>query len=161
MTENKDFTIPEGDSYTTPLAKERIKRAKRRMRRRRAPKSKAFRTAISLLVLILVFLLAFSVGSWLSKLIFSSPEEKNPEVQESISIANLQNKLSELTETNKALTEANKKLTEEKDFYKSRSDEYEKRFGPLTDFQYTSPRTSSENSPTTEAFASESTPPEG
>ena len=166
MTDNKDFLNNE-DSYSTPLAQERAKRAKRRINRRKDPKNKAIRLTVSLLVVLLVFLIAFSIGSFISKLIFSAPEGTAPESQDNTSTFKLQNALNDMTEYNKKLEDdvtrlekEKKEIAEERDYFEARAKKYEEKFGALEDLFPAETETTEEESQSPEAFATEPVPPD-
>ncbi len=121
MTDNKDYTEV-FDSPASPLAREHAKRAVRRVKRRKKGVSKATRYTVSILAVILVFFLAFSVGSWIIKLFSAPPVTEETPAEDTVTV--LQKRLDELTSKNQALSEEIEEL-------KIILDKYNELYGPL------------------------------
>ena len=77
----------------------------------------------AILVIILVFFVAYSVGSWIIKN-FSSSNDANTENETEDPVTTLQKRLDELTNENKMLTEEIKEL-------QSKVDKYNALYGPI------------------------------
>lgn len=77
----------------------------------------------AILVIILVFFVAYSVGSWIIKNV-SSSNDANTEKETEDPVTTLQKRLDELTNENKMLTEEIKEL-------QSKIDKYNALYGPI------------------------------
>ena len=117
MAENKNSR--QEATGSTPLAQEY---AKRRRRRKKRP-SKAVRYFAAIPVIILVFFVAYSVGSWIIKNVSSAPED-NVNAESDDPVTTLQKRLDELTNENKMLTEEIREL-------QGKIDKYNALYGPL------------------------------
>lgn len=107
---------------STPLAAEH---ARRRRKRKRGP-SRAVRYFAAILVIILVFFVAYSIGSWLIKNALTPNTPDEDEVSDD-PVITLQKRLDELTNENKLLSEEIKEL-------QSKIDRYNTLYGPLDAF---------------------------
>ena len=138
MTDKNNDVTEVFDPVRTPLAKEHSRRAARRSKSRKKNVSKATRYTVSVLAVLLIFFLAFMIGSFIIKLIFSGNPTTEEKPEDSTSI--LQMRLDELTAKCSALEEDIKEL-------QGQLDRYNELYGPLdsqgnTDPQAQSPETS-------------------
>lgn len=117
MAENR--TSNQTPSGSTPLAQEY---AKRRRRKRKRP-SKAMRYFAAILVIILVFFVAYSIGSWIIKNV-SSQSDAGTENEAEDPVTTLQKRLDELTSENRMLTEEIREL-------QGKVDKYNALYGPI------------------------------
>lgn len=111
--EVKKSTMQSYDKEEFSVPKEQIRRKKRRKKR----PSKAIRYISAILVIVLVFFIAYSIGSWL---IGNFDSETNEEVNKTEdAITQLQKRLDELTSENKLLNEEIRELQTKIDIYNS------------------------------------------
>lgn len=149
MTDNKNYTeVFEAQSAHPTSSRERAMRASRRVKRRKKGVSKLTRYAVSALIMILVFLLAFYAGSLMIK-IFNPPAPSQE--TEDDPITTLQKRLDELTSENRALTEDINEL-------KAKLDKYNEIYGPIDSQMNPSENTNTntDSSDSSEPFAPES-----
>lgn len=119
MVENKTPRTENYQSGQSPLAREH---ARRRRKKRRGP-SKAVRYIAAVLTVILVFFLAYSVGSWMIKN-FSMAKNTTEDQSEDDPVTTLQKRLDELTAENKMLSGEIKEL-------QAKVDKYNALYGPI------------------------------
>lgn len=119
MAENKTTRTENYQSGQTPLAREH---ARRRRKKRRRP-SKAVRYTAAVLTIILVFFVAYSIGSWAIKN-FSSSKNTTEDQTEDDPVTTLQKRLDELNAENKMLSGEIKEL-------QAKVDKYNALYGPI------------------------------
>lgn len=119
MVENKTPKTENYQSGQTPLAREH---ARRRRKKRRGP-SKAVRYTAAVLTVILVFFVAYSIGSWAIRN-FSSSKKAAEDQPEDDPVTTLQKRLDELTTENKMLSGEIKEL-------QAKVDKYNALYGPI------------------------------
>lgn len=119
MVENKTPKTENYQSGQTPLAREH---ARRRRKKRRGP-SKAVRYTAAVLTVILVFFVAYSIGSWAIRN-FSSSKKAAEDQPEEDPVTTLQKRLDELTTENKMLSGEIKEL-------QAKVDKYNALYGPI------------------------------
>ena len=135
---NKNYTEV-FEPQTSALAREHAKRAARRVKHRNKRVSKFTRYAVSVILILLVFFLAFMIGSSIIKLLFSSKSETTEVTEDSTSV--LQMRLEELSAKCSEYEEDIKEL-------QSQLDKYNELYGPLD----TSSEGVSEDSESSAAF---------
>ncbi len=141
--EVKKNTMQSYDTEGFSLPKEQIRRKKRRKKR----PSKAIRYISAILVIVLVFFIAYSIGSWLIGNFDSQPYDDENKTEDPIT--QLQKRLEELTSENKLLKEEIIEL-------QTKIDTYNSLYGPLDNTSSENVSQSNDNSEQTNSSSEES-----